>query len=336
MLLTRRASLRSTRSFRSFRSFRSPAIFSLAASHVPRLRLVDEERLRADTQALLRSLRHPARRRNAEVSSLSVAEQQMVEIARALSAVGAHPHPRRADCGSFAQGAGKPLCHHARSAERGILILYVSHRLQEIVSIADRGNCPAGWREGGDAPILGNRHRRSGRTDDRRRTVAAAHDAPSLVGRLFEITYRSDSGLATSPFVAAKFSGSPDWSGPAAPRSAGRSPAVPVRAPSVALADRWLGRSISASPHAAMRAGIVYLTEDRKRDGIFPSLDIVSNAVASALPHLAQPASAPRRERRATAAMLEPSAPGRCRSWHRPRPSCRAATSRRSFSGAPC
>ena len=36
-----------------------------------------------------------------------------------------------------------------------------------------------------------------------------------------------------------------------------------------------------------MRAGIVYLTEDRKRDGIFAGLDIVSNTVTSALPGLA-------------------------------------------------
>jgi ABC-type sugar transport system ATPase subunit len=51
----------------------------------------------------------------------------------------------------------------------------------------------------------------------------------------------------------------------------------------VTRAGQTLG---TRSPRAAMRAGIVYLTEDRKRDGIFAGIDIIGNATAAVLPRL--------------------------------------------------
>jgi len=41
------------------------------------------------------------------------------------------------------------------------------------------------------------------------------------------------------------------------------------------------------SAQDAVRNGIVYITEDRKRDGLFSGLDIIANATASALPGFA-------------------------------------------------
>jgi ABC-type sugar transport system ATPase subunit len=55
-----------------------------------------------------------------------------------------------------------------------------------------------------------------------------------------------------------------------------------------------------------MASGVVYLTEDRKRDGIFAGLDIVGNATASALPGIGRLGFRDRgAERSGAGAMLE-------------------------------
>ncbi len=43
-----------------------------------------------------------------------------------------------------------------------------------------------------------------------------------------------------------------------------------------------------ASCGEAIRSGVVYLTEDRKRDGLFGNLDLVRNASASSLPRFSR------------------------------------------------
>ena len=47
-----------------------------------------------------------------------------------------------------------------------------------------------------------------------------------------------------------------------------------------------------SSPRQAMAAGIAYVTEDRKRDGLFANLDIVANTSAAALAQFASAAFA--------------------------------------------
>jgi monosaccharide-transporting ATPase len=44
----------------------------------------------------------------------------------------------------------------------------------------------------------------------------------------------------------------------------------------------------SGSPAAAIRAGVAFLPEDRKSDGIIPDLSVKANIVAAALPRLAR------------------------------------------------
>jgi ABC-type sugar transport system ATPase subunit len=78
-------------------------------------------------------------------------------------------------------------------------------------------------------------------------------------------------------------------------------------APTAGVSVMREGRALRLStPREARRSGIVYLTEDRKRDGLFAELDIVANTTASALQALGRgPLRDGRREAREASAMLK-------------------------------
>jgi ABC-type sugar transport system ATPase subunit len=269
-----------------------------------RLGSVDAERLHADTRALLDryGIRLDAR---AEVATLSVAEQQMIEIARALSR-SARILILDEPTAVLSLKEQENLFSIMRGLrDRGILILYVSHRLQEVVAIADRATV---LRDG--ARVATKEMREVGVADlvelmIGRRTTATERRPPSPNGRVFAIEYRSDSGTSRVSLEGGEILGVGGLVG-AGRTTFGR--ALAGRAgPSAKVTLTIDGQPVDlGSPQTAMQAGIVYLTEDRKRDGIFPALDIVSNAVASALPRLAAGGiRRHRREREATSAMAE-------------------------------
>jgi ABC-type sugar transport system ATPase subunit len=70
---------------------------------------------------------------------------------------------------------------------------------------------------------------------------------------------------------------------------------------------RMAGQSISlSSPRAARRHGVLYLTEDRKREGVFADLSVVVNTTAAALERFSPGGLiARRRERREARTILE-------------------------------
>jgi ABC-type sugar transport system ATPase subunit len=111
---------------------------AIFAGHLPvtRLGLVDWSRIRsAAREALARlGLRIDVRR---PVSTLSIAEQQLVEIARALtrrSRVVIMDEPTASLSPNEVEGLGRII---ARLASEGVAILYVSHRLAEIRAFCD-------------------------------------------------------------------------------------------------------------------------------------------------------------------------------------------------------
>ncbi|HEX5542894.1 MAG TPA: sugar ABC transporter ATP-binding protein [Micromonospora sp.] len=100
--------------------------------------LVDGRRMTADTAALLADLGVTGLSPNARVRSLSVAQQQIVEIVKALS------YDARLICmdeptAALADREVELLYGLVqRLRERGVSILYVSHRLTEIFDLCDR------------------------------------------------------------------------------------------------------------------------------------------------------------------------------------------------------
>ncbi|GIG65563.1 sugar ABC transporter ATP-binding protein [Phytomonospora endophytica] len=105
----------------------------------PRRRgLVDSRRMAADTAALLDGLGVTDIRPSTRIRSLSVARQQVVEIVKAIShdaRIIAMDEPTAALAD---REVGLLYDLVARLKERGVAILYVSHRLKEIFDLADR------------------------------------------------------------------------------------------------------------------------------------------------------------------------------------------------------
>jgi ABC-type sugar transport system ATPase subunit len=105
----------------------------------PRRRgLVDADRMRADTAALLAELGLDTLAPNRRVSTLSVAGQQIVEIVKALS-YDARIISMDEPTAALADEEVELLYRLVGTLrERGVAILYVSHRLKEIFDLADR------------------------------------------------------------------------------------------------------------------------------------------------------------------------------------------------------
>jgi len=108
--------------------------------NAPRTRLgsLDWAAMRARARALLDSLDSPDLSVDAKVGGLSVANRQRVEIAKALSQ---DPRVLVMDepTASLAQAdVDRLLAVVRRLRERGVAVVYVSHRLAEVFAIADR------------------------------------------------------------------------------------------------------------------------------------------------------------------------------------------------------
>ncbi|MFC4855422.1 sugar ABC transporter ATP-binding protein [Actinophytocola glycyrrhizae] len=105
----------------------------------PRRRgLVDADRMNADTAALLRDLGLESISPQRRVRTLSVAGQQIVEIVKALS-YDARIISMDEPTAALAEEEVELLYGLVRTLrERGMAILYVSHRLKEIFDLSDR------------------------------------------------------------------------------------------------------------------------------------------------------------------------------------------------------
>jgi len=247
--------------------------------------LVDHRRLVADARALLDrfSLRLDP---DAEVSALSVAEQQLVEIARALSfdaRILILDEPT-AVLSLAEQDNLFGIIRRLKS--QGMLVLYVSHHLREVLAIADRVTV---LRDGEkiatrDAAtltldeIVDLMIGRSGAY-----TKAVEGKKTAATGPAFRITYRTGGQESGIELRGGEILGLAGLVGSGRTTFARALSGSALRGASVELAHGGAALHFS-SPRDAMRHGVLYLTEDRKRDGIFAQLDIVANATASALP----------------------------------------------------
>jgi len=271
------------------------------------LGLIDRNRLMADTRALLDrfSLKLDA---EAEVGALSVAEQQLVEIARALSLKARILVPDEPTAVLSLAEQDNLFAIIRRLKSQGMLVLYVSHHLREVLAIADRVSVLRDGRKVATREVKGLTLPelvelmigRSGAYTRMAGNGDGAMDHPS-----FRITYHADgeeSGLAVQGGEIVGLAGLVGSGRTTFARALGGS-----RHDTAAVDIDFDGRMLNiSSPAEAISHGIVYLTEDRKRDGLFSGLDIIANATAAALPALRRgPFRDARQERKRAGDMLE-------------------------------
>lgn len=268
---------------------------------------VDQDRLIEQTRTLLTRFGLDLDP-EAEVASLSVADQQIVEIARALSfdaRILILDEPT-AVLALAEQDALFRIVRRLRSD--GILVLYVSHHLNEVLAIADRltvlrDGRKIATRKADGMTVDQIAELMIGRSTGR--TKPADDVRPDDAADAYVVDYSAGGTKSRITLRTGQITGLAGLVG------AGRTTFAK------ALAGHGLATAIvelteggdRQSPSGARRAptdGIVYLTEDRKHDGVFASLDIISNATASVLPSLGiGPFRRRWRERAVSSVMLE-------------------------------
>jgi ABC-type sugar transport system ATPase subunit len=263
-------------------------------------RLLDRGRARSEARALLQ--RYDIRLDpDALVAGLSVADRQLVELARALSTE-ARILILDEPTAVLSLAEQEKLFEVIRTLKaRGILVLYISHRLEEIFAIADR------------VTVL-----RDGKLVATRPTAdLTQRDLVRLMtGREVQAMVPGGAELSAAPVVA-EISSEPTGGfaihrgeilGLAGLMGAGRTwiaRRIAGIVPRGELTVRMDGVAIPDEARAALREGIVYLTEDRKRDGLFMPLAITKNATAASLPAFSPfGLVARRRERKAAGDLL--------------------------------
>jgi ABC-type sugar transport system ATPase subunit len=220
----------------------------------------------------------------ATVASLTVAHQQMVEIARALEA-NARVLILDEPSSSLSQHEVERLLAVVRQLrERGLGIVYISHRFDEVFSLADRITVLRDGKKVASAPAG---------EFDRARLIRA------MVGRDVSEEYPKRAvspgetvlevrGLSHAPrFAGVDFDlRRGEIVGLAGLVGAGRTSVGLALGGALSATGvvRMAGRPLQRpSPDAAMASGIAYVTEDRKGRGLFPELSAAANITIAAL-----------------------------------------------------
>jgi ABC-type sugar transport system ATPase subunit len=243
---------------------------------------------RLDRAALLRETERLAKRWNLSlepdrpVGELSVARQQLVELARALSV---DARILILDEPSAVLSLTERDALFAIITElkrRGLLVLYVSHHLDEVFEIADRVTVLRNGRKIGTHPIGGL---------DRPMLVRmmVGHDVqdrfdlPPLEAA--PTAMRAEVDLGRGAFSLAVRRG--EILGIAGSVGSGRTRLARALAgldPTASVRVEVDGRAVPMRfPADAVRNGVVYLTEDRKGDGLFLDLSVLANVSAASL-----------------------------------------------------
>ena len=224
----------------------------------------------------------------APVRGLSMADQQLIEIAKSLSVDARVLILDEPTASLSAHEVERLFTIVRRLRDRGVSILFVSHRLDEVFELCDRATV---FRDGRHVITtatselttadLVRAHGRPGRVAvpegrdaDRRRPARGRGPHPG--GRR--------SATSASRSAPARSSGSPASSAPAGPRSpascSGSTGATAARSGS---AD---GRSTSPARRRRCTPAIAYLPEDRHQEGLVLDFTIAQNVTLPILPRL--------------------------------------------------
>jgi len=253
----------------------------MAATNARRAPLMNFSELNRTAQKVMNRLAPiPVTRR---VGALSISNQQLVEIAKALTLdcrVLIFDEPTAA----LTEAETQALFGIIRGLkQRGISIIYISHRMAEIFALCDRVTV---FRDGRYV------------STDRIAEVTPDHVVRRMVGR--EITQLYPEKLAEEPGAplleverlsdGAQFNdvsftlGRGEILGLGGLIGAGRTEialGVCGLAPTTQGSIRVDGKAVAIADYTdAIRAGIVYLSEDRKHSGVFLDLSIAANVSA--------------------------------------------------------
>jgi ABC-type sugar transport system ATPase subunit len=250
------------------------------------LGLVDHRRTRQEASELTRKLGVSLDPR-ATVASLSVADQQMVEIARAMT------HNVRLlildePTAVIAGREVKLLFERVRRLrETGVSVLFISHRLDEVFALCDRATILK------DGRLVGT-HDTTGITRQRLISMMVGRDLGDLFPPRFAATKTRQAvlraeGISVGERVRdvslALHSG--EIVALAGMVGAGRTDfalglfgAVPISNGVLQIGDQ---RFTAMSPSKAIRLGMGLVTEDRKSQGLAMLLDIAANITGPAL-----------------------------------------------------
>jgi ABC-type sugar transport system ATPase subunit len=250
--------------------------------------LLRRAEMRREAQAILDRL-GAAVDANAPVASLGVAQQQMVEIARAL---GGHPRVLVLDepTASLSEREATRLFDILRDLRAaGLGIIYISHRLAEVFAIADRVTVLRDGRRVATAPVTGLDRAQLIRwmvgrdlADEFPPRTVEAGDVLLEVRRLAAAPYFSDVSLTVRRGEIVGLAGLVG----AGRTSVGLALYGAIRANGDVLLR---GRPYKpARPRDAATAGVAYVTEDRAGAGLFPLLTACSNVTIADLGRFAR------------------------------------------------
>lgn len=272
---------------------------------ITRQGILDRRAMIAETQELLDEVKAPFGP-TARVGSLSIAGKQLVEIAKALAvdaAILIMDEPT-AVLSAPESEALFGLIHRLR--DKGVAVLYISHRLPEVLDLCDRISVLR------DGKLVAS-------FDPRSEPVDAAALASSMVGRpmsdmfpakpvppsgkpILVVDRASVDGFASEVSFVLRPG---EILGFAGLVGAGRTElaealfgARPLRSGSIEIE----GVSVTIrDPSQAMRHGLAYVSEDRKGIGLILSLSSVQNVTLANLRAYCRPILSARRELEAAA-----------------------------------
>jgi len=223
----------------------------------------------------------------AQVRGLSMADQQLIEIAKALSVDARVLVLDEPTASLSAHEVERLFAIVRRTRDRGVAVLFVSHRLDEVFALCDRATVLRDGRHVITAPTA---------------SLTTADLVRHMVGRAVTLFPKVDApigevllevrGLAgANAFRDVSFTvRSGEILGLAGLVGAGRTEIARVlfgierpTAGEILLA----GRAVHVtSPSAAMRAGIAYIPEDRHQDGLILDFSIAENVTLPILARL--------------------------------------------------
>jgi len=258
----------------------------------PRTRLgtVAFGRMRGEAQAVLDSLRLPLDARR-PVETLSVAEQQMVEIAKAIS-FRARVIVMDEPTAALTEHETATLFDLVRRLRaQGVSVIYISHRLEEVFAIADRVVVLRDGRTAGGLGVAEASVDAIVRLMVGRELKEMFHKAPAAPGEtVLEVRdlARAASGVRGVSFAVR----AGEIVGLAGLVGAGRTEIARavfgVDRPDAGEV-RVAGRPVALrSPRDAIRAGLGFVPENRKEQGLFLMLAVRENMTAAGLSRLAR------------------------------------------------